>query len=387
MKRFRFIVIIFVLGLFPILGSCIKDNDSNPDYHRVVILYLAANNNLSSYAASNIVNLKEGYLPEEESKDIVLVYSHLSGSYPKLLRLYKNNSGIVQEDVVVNYGNQNSATPAVLESLLNRAKIIFPAQEYGLILWSHASGWLPEGYYGNPEGFNAFMPDPYAGIVKSFAEDSGAEMKITELNDAIPFHLSFIIFDCCFMGGIETVYELKDKCDYIVASPTEILATGFPYDQIMKPLFENKADLTEACQLYYDYYNNMSGVYRSATISIYQTDKLQKVAEASRMVFNNNRSKIATLNMGSIQHYYRLDKHWFYDLADFMESIATPSEYADFKTALDNAVIAKWTTEYFIDLKIDNYSGVSTYIQNPANTYLDNFYKDYKWNIYCEMIK
>ncbi|MFA5850379.1 MAG: clostripain-related cysteine peptidase [Bacteroidales bacterium] len=387
MRRVRRITFIFAIGLFSIIASCSKDNDGNPEFRRVVILYFAANNNLSSYAASNIENLKQGFLPEEESRNILLVYSHLSGSLPKLLRLYKDEAGKIHEDVVANYESQNSATPGVLKDMLNKVKIIFPAEEYGLILWSHGTGWLPKGYYGNPGGFNVFMPDPYANLVKSFAEDNGVEMEITELKAAIPYSLSFIIFDCCFMGGIETIYELKDKCEYIVASPTEILATGFPYNQIIRPLFENTADLTEACQLYFDYYNNMDGVYRSATISIYQTNKLQKVAEACKTIFNNNRSKIAALSMSTIQPYYRMDRHWFHDMGDFIESIATPAEYATFKVAFDEAVVAKWTTPYFIDIKIDSYSGVSTYIQNPANTYLDNFYKGYKWNIQTEMIK
>ena len=387
MKKIKYISIAFVLGLFTILSSCIKNNTDDPEYRRVVVLYLAANNNLSSYASNNIISLKEGYLPGEDSKDIVLIYSHLSGSNPKLLRLYKDDSGKVQEDVVANFDSQNSATPQVLENLLNKIKIIFPAEEYGLILWSHASGWLPQGYYSSPTGFNAYMPDPYAGIVKSFGEDSGVEMEITDLKDAIPYHLSFIIFDCCFMGGIETAYELKDKCDYIVASPTEILATGFPYDQVMKPLFERTADLNETCQIFYDYYNGMSGVNKSATIAIYQTDKLQQVAAASKIIFNNNRSKIATLNMSQVQKYFRLDRHWFYDLSDLMESIAMPSEFTNFKSALDNAVIAKWYTDNFIDIKINSFSGISTYIQNPTNSYLDNFYKGYQWNRDSEMIK
>ncbi len=387
MRRVRSIVFVIAIGLFSTIVSCTKENDDQPEFRRVVILYFAANNNLSSYAANNIDNLKQGFLPEEESRNILLVYSHLTGSLPKLLRLYKDETGKIHEDVVANYESQNSATPEVLKGMLDKVKIIFPAEEYGLILWSHGTGWLPKGYYANTSGFNVFMPDPYAGLVKSFAEDSGEEMEITELKAAIPYNLSFIIFDCCFMGGIETIFELKDKCDYIVASPTEILATGFPYDEIIRPLFENTADLTEACQLYYDYYNNMNGIYKSATISIYQTNKLQKLAETCKTIFNNNRSKISTLNLSTIQPYYRMNKHWFHDMGDFIESIATPAEYTTFKAALEEVVVDKWTTPYFIDIKIGSFSGVSTYIQNPANAYLDNFYKGYKWNIQTEMIK
>ncbi len=387
MKISRFVGTAIIVSILVLLSSCIKKESDSKQYHRVVILYMAANNNLSSYATNNIVSLKEGYLPKENSRDIVLVYSHLSGSNPTLLRLYKNNAGVAQEDVVANFESQNSATPEVLKGVLDKAGIIFPAEEYGLILWSHGSGWLPDGYYSNPSGFNVYMHDPYSGIVKSFAEDNGTEMEVMDLSKAIPYHLSFVIFDCCLMGGIEVAYELKDKCDYIVASPTEIMATSFPYDKIMKPLFESTSDLLEVGQTYYDYYNGMSGVYRSATLAVYKTNMLPQVAIASKNIFTNNRSKIASLDLGKIQKYYRLNRHWFYDMSDFMENIATPSEFAAFKTALDNAVIAKWNTESFIDFTITRYSGISTYIQNPANTYLDNFYKGYQWNIDCGMVQ
>ncbi len=75
-------------------------------------------------------------------------------------------------------------------------------------------------------------------------------------------------------GGIEVAYEFKDKCDFIVASPAEILATGFPYDRVIEPLFDNNADLEEVCKRYYDYYNSQSGVYKSGTIALYNTSKL-----------------------------------------------------------------------------------------------------------------
>jgi len=164
----------------------------------------------------------------------MLVYKHLSGSNPELIRLYRDASGKAVEDIVAVYQDQNSATPLVLRSVLNKMKSIFPADDYGLILWSHATGWLPEGYYSKTKTPGVFFTDPYADIVKSFGEDRGTEMEITELKDALPFEFEFIIFDCCFMGGIETAYELRDKAEYIVASPTEILATGFPYDKVIQ---------------------------------------------------------------------------------------------------------------------------------------------------------
>lgn len=385
-KILRYTATVLVTAALVLLSSCEKNPFSNDDYRKVVILYMAANNNLSSYAEQNIATLKGGFIPDKNSKDILIVYAHIAGNIPKLTRLFKNSDGSVTEDPVAVYEDHNSANGDVLKAVLNKVKAIFPAKEYGLILWSHATGWLPQGYY-NSTFQGTWFEDPYAGMVKSFGEDRGVEMEIKELKSALPFHFNFIIFDCCFMGGIESVYELKDKATYIVASPTEILANGFPYRDIMSPLFQTKSNLEEACRLFYEYYNSQSGVHKSATIALYKTENLRQLATVAKGIFNNHRDKIQTLDMGTIQPYFRLNKRWFWDLGNLIEEIATPTEYLTFRTALENVVVAKWTTEYFIDIKINKFSGISTYIQNPSNSFLDTFYKGFDWNFDSEMIK
>lgn len=375
-RRYFFILLIF----FPLLLSCKKQDPDDNQYDRVVLLYLAANNNLSSYATNNIESVRKGYLPGVDDSKILLIYSHISGSLPKLTRIYKDREGIVREDIVSNYQEQNSADPAVLKEVLDKIKIIFPSNEYGLILWSHATGWLPEGYYDTRAGLGTYFQDPYRDIVKSFGEDNGQEMEITDLADAITYPLSFIIFDCCFMGGIETAYQLRDKCDYILASPTEILATGFPYDMVMAPLFGKKADLVGAGNLFFDYYNSQTGIYRSATLALYRTEMLENLAQVSGTIFNSNRPSIQNVNLTSIQEYFRLGKHWFYDISDFMKQVASGYQYNEFVSALNQVVVKKWSTEYFIDIKIESYSGMSIYIPVPSNPYLEGFYKGFSWN-------
>jgi len=383
MKYIKKPFLLFIILAGFLLSSCEKFLDRD-DYRKVVVLYLAANNNLSGYAQDNIDALKQGYLPGEDDKDIMLVYKHLSGSAPELVRLFKDATGKVVEDVVSAYPDQNSATTDVMRGVLNKIKTIFPAREYGLILWSHATGWLPQGYYSSTKGLGVYMEDPYAHIVKSFAEDRGTEMEITELREAIPYSLSFILFDCCFMGGIETVYELKDKADYIIGSPTEVLATSFPYDKIMKPLFESDSDLEEVCQIFYDEYAAPAGttptVYNSATVALYDTDHLDKLAGVCKTIFQNRRDAISKVDRYSVQPYYRFGKDYFFDLRHFISKVATVQELAQFDEALADVVIAKWTTPEFLDIPILNYSGISTYIPMATPGELETFYRGFKWN-------
>lgn len=54
-------------------------------------------------------------------------------------------------------------------------------------------------------------------------------MDIRELAERCVLFIMILVFDTCFMSSIEVLYEMRNSFDYIVSSPTEVLATGFPY--------------------------------------------------------------------------------------------------------------------------------------------------------------
>ncbi len=374
--------LLLVTAIFALLGGCVPDKIKH--YDNVVVLYMAANNNLDSYARENIAAMDNGYLPGKDDNTVLLLFKHLQGEDPVLVRIIRNGTSGSEQKIIKEYSGNSSCDPDVLKDVLNTAADEFPSDSYGLILWSHSTGWLPPGYYDtHPESLINYI-DPYAGIVKSFGYDEGEEMELTDIADAIPFKLNFMIFDACFNGGIETVYEFKDKSDYIVASPTEILATGFPYDKIMDPLLKY-SNLNEVCELFYQYYAFDSG-YDSGTISLYNTKYAGELAEAARQIFSIYRSNIANIDLSSVQPYFRMGKHWFYDLNDMMNAIAPEGDLSAFRSALAKVVIGKWYTPSFLDINILRYSGISTYLPKPADNELDTYYERYKWNSDTGMI-
>jgi len=379
--------------------SC-HPEDKNRD-NRSVIIYIAANNSISSYAEDCIEELKKGYIPSNGTKpDYLIVYVKYPSSAPTLTRYYLNDNQELCEDILFTYPtSQNSADADVLEQVLNDAESACPADLHGLILWSHASGWLPQGYYDNPieqlQNLERAPYDPYSLIVKSdqsksFAEDNYSQIEIPALSAALPQHYEFILFDCCLMGTIEVAYELKDNCDYLLFSPTEILAESFPYATMMDKLFnyENRAyALQKVCNDYYDYYQAKTGNSQSATVSLVRTSALDYLASTCATVYDNNRSKMSTVDASSVQPYFRYQKHWFYDLDDYISRIASTQEYANFTTALNNAVIYKAATAKFLSIEIKKYSGLGTYIPNPDYQYLNNYYKSLKWNQATKMVE
>lgn len=378
----QFIVIIILFTL----SSCVKLPKDNTA-ERVVLLYLSANNNLSSYAQKNISDLKMGYVPAENSKNILLLLIHLPDDEPKLVRLVRDKKGVAQEIEIERYLGENSSKGSLLNMILNRVKTKYPSKRYGLILWSHATGWLPAGYY-NSQYHSTYYKDPYSDLVKSFGDDRGVEMELDELERAIPYKLDFLIFDCCLMGGIEVIYQLRNKSSYILASPTEILANGFPYKMVMEPLFKPKAALEELATLYYEYYSFQSEKMNSATIALYNMEQISLLLDACTEIFENHREKLNSVSTLGVQPYFRLNKRWFWDLKDFIGLLASSAEFSKFQRALESVVVTKYSTPDFLDVPIISYSGISTYIPfQLGNSALDEYYKKLDWNIDSKMIR
>lgn len=373
-----------------------------------MLIYVAANNNLSSYADSCFSQLKRGYMPAEKNKrQILMVYSHLPGKAPSLSRYYVDRKGLQIEEVIRTYPESaNSATATHLREVIADAETAYPADIHDLVLWSHATGFLPQGYFSNPKEsapkgvMSVSSPNPYAELVKaddpvkSFGRDSDGYLEI-ELQDLVPAisrnHYEIIIFDCCLMGGIEVAYQMRGSCDYMVGSPTEILAQGFPYDKILEPIF-NETDREQAVKVvaksYMDYYWTQSGNYQSATVSVVKSSALDRVASCCKEIFAGRQDEIMTMNRNEVQAYfYSDDKHWHYDLDDMVSHFATDAQYSRLHNALNSAVIYKDTTPHFFNLEINHYSGLSVYIPRRDYSYLNNYYKTLDWNKATQMIE
>ena len=91
----------------------------------------------------------------------------------------------------------------MLKRVINDVTRLYPAKSYGLIVFSHGSGWLP--------------PHTLVNGSRSIIIDNDNEMEITDFAMALPDHLfEFIIFEACNMAGIEVAYELRNKAAYIM---------------------------------------------------------------------------------------------------------------------------------------------------------------------------
>jgi len=398
-KTFGSVFVAF--SVFTVL-SCSEVLISDPETELSLLIYMAADNSLGKDREdyTNIDQLKHGYLPLNGN---ILIYQDAYDAPPRLFTLEKIGNEVA-EILIEAFPEENSADPNVLSRMLHFMRDQYPAKKYGLIFWSHGMGWIPatewnkyrspvDKYSTMPRFGQAYtMPTYEYPRTKDIGQDSKASswMNINDLRSAIPYPLAFILFDACLMGGIEVAYALRDKVDYMIASPTEIISLGFPYHQLIQPLFSTSPNLQEVCNIYYKYYNEMSEGYRAATIALYNINKIDALASVVKSIFSAHREELKDLapHRNQIQCYDRIDTDLFFDLKDFISTLADPNEFANFASALDDVVVYKQATSNFLEIPIDpnKYSGIATYIPNGQLS-TRNAYKSTHWNNAVRMIE
>lgn len=396
---------IFLL-LFPLLLWSCKDAPSAPveeqRLSRTVLIYMAAQNSLghSAYHRQDSTEIMFGARHLRENERILLfidderpprLYEVARGyAAPRRLRVW-------QED-------ENSAAPETLSNLLSWMRDNYDSREYGLVLWSHATGWIPSGKSVAAEQ----KTRPHRGVSenrrqaasttrqasgdtgsisenkrslspKSFGVDVGKdgnmrrdlavlgalpdEINIPQLAAAIRQSgtpLRYILFDCCLMQCVEAAYDLRRCADYIAASPMAIPAEGGFYpDLIRNGLFAT--DMAELGKTYVDYYqfkgSQKPGHDMGIVFSIVRTDRLEALAAALAKVLPKAHSAADPSlfdfwDMTDTQPYGTYDSRYFfrphyYDMNDALRRRLSPEEHAVVKSAIDAAVVFKGATRRF----------------------------------------
>ena len=149
----------------------------------------------------------------------------------------------------------------------------------------------------------------------------------------------------------------------------------------------------QVCKDYFNQYrkDGKNAGQEFATISAVNTAHLEELAAVCRDLFEKYRENISAVNAGSIQRYYRMERHFFYDMRDIVaKSGASAEDLAALDVALGKVVIYKDHTEYFFSIPIldGTYSGLSMYLPAKGSALLDKFYKEnLDWNTATQLVK
>jgi Clostripain family. len=340
-----------------ILYSCRnEDRDILPEAQHTLIVYIAGDNDLSEDATNNLRQMEIGY---RNTGAKMLVFIDTANEPPKLLEINGNRSLLLKT-----YPEFNSASAKGINNILSEITVLYPSDSYGLILWSHGTSWLPAG-----------------SILKSFGDDSGKQINISELAEALPVQFEFILFDACLMGAVEVAYELKDKAHHIIAPSTETIADGFPYALIIPELLAARPDLNKTAKLYFDFYNKQHGANRSATISLINTQGLGTLAEEMKKLIQTEGFNFSDFDRYSVQRLDVYTEQYHFDLLDFIDKLYIGNKNS-FIGQLNKTMLYKAHTPRFIELyDINTYCGLSCYIPHPQRKDLNAYYSTLKWSI------
>ncbi|MDR2129845.1 MAG: hypothetical protein LBP56_01525 [Odoribacteraceae bacterium] len=373
-RNFRWIISCAVVALS--LFAC-HDDGTDKRTRRTIIAYLAADNSLNNDMSRNIDDMMLGM----KQKDCrLIVYFDGFSSPPELFEIVPVGRDTAERRHIVYYPEENSASPVTLRRVLEDARSYCPADSYGLVLGSHATGWLP----ANAKLTTASLAERLEEEgeekprTRAFGEDKnsgGAQMDVREMAAAIPEGFEFIFFDACMMSSIEVFHELRAKTRYIIAPAAEIVAAGFPYAAILPYLWGDVNDLQKACEYFYNLHDK-NDKNHFATITLVNAAELDGLFAVTRQVLQGKKNEVAAIPAtafpAEIFKYPRINipNDVYFDLREFIKYMATDDQFQRFESQLKKVVIYQNITNPFWTAAIPDKSracGISSYI--PRDTW------------------
>ena len=370
MKKYIFRIQIIFLALLLVFISCGED-EPQVNTKRTILVYMVASNTLASCDEDDVNEIITSISQNGTNNCRLLIYWVTKGTDPKLIEIKKKDSSAISV-VHKRYSSDiRSTTKERMQEVIHDVQLIAPADDYGLILWSHASGWA-----------SSLTARTIAPVPFDFGDDYGATMPIDILADALPYDVfTFVYTDACYMAGVEVVYELKDKIKYFIGSVTELPADGMDYFNNIPLFFADSLNLIGCCENTFNKYNSLKGSSRTCTISLTDCSKLGELAAVCNEIHRNEIGNIPTSN---IQRYKNISPYLFYDFVQYTSLLATDEQKKRLDDLMRDVVLYKNATPYiFNQLSINetNYSGLSTYIMGTTQSSGVNeiYYKTLDW--------
>ena len=367
------------------LWSC-SDNDepqSVEPVDRTVLVYIVAANSLGIdytsggelYRAADSLDIEEMCTAIVDNKVLGnqrWVVFHSTYTDSKLIEISAKGMRVLKT-----YSNESAVTMARMEEVIADTKAMAPARSYGIVLWSHADGWLENGI---TEARNPL----------SFGYHSGKRMNLTSLRMVLEGKgFDYIYFDCCLMGGIEVAYELRNCADYILACPSELPRDGSDYVVNVKEMADGSPEaLVRAATNTFNLYNSkLIPEDRTATVSVIRTSALERLAQATIPIY---RATGLEHPLTTVTNYYGSStsrQAYYLDFGEYVEALCTqsnldPALLAEFNAALDDALLYHAATpKLWNQWPIYHNSGFSTRVFNSVDDYSLKGYNRLQWAV------
>lgn len=403
MKKWLYTLLVVVLAA---CSNEIPEQQPAKRSGRTVLAYLISNNagtSLDKDLRNNVIDMYTALGNMKESCTLLVFYRPYTDDAPlgkpTLMSFYADGRGNINNvaaltgseltfDAVCHIAQKKEYTmnsqiatdPAVMEEVFTDMQKIAPSDSYGLILGSHATGWMkgtsvPTKAFGDDNGYSIDIPDLADVLKKSFSEK-----------------LDFVLFDACMMGTAEVGYELKEATSHCIASVMETPALGFPYKQIFSYLYSENIDYSAVCHEFISF-NKINNAW--GTCAVMDCSQMENLASAVKAKLLEWQDALSSVSMQNVQQYgVNSYKYFSYDVLDFFRELGGKSGVAEtdlneaiasIQTVLNEAVIAKECipNPSNSSFRVDEarFCGIGMYIPKEYNPYVTN---KTAWNSYYE---
>ncbi len=339
-------------------SACSKDDETPPIVSpyvesRTVMVYMVAENSLNKNVWADVQEMLVGMNNDTLSANDRLVIYLDDVKLPRIYVVDKTTKITQFSELVpvMTYENDvNSSSAEQLGTFIDYVKSNYPAESYGLVMWSHASGWTPSNFSGDmysetPTKRKSFGVDNG----KNTTNNNGNQMNIDDMASVLQGNaFDFIFFDACVMQTIEVAYELRDAAKWLIASPAEIPASGANYETMTRAMFLKDDYVNQMLTVYKQEYSNAYGIVVSAV----NTKALDDYAAYMKSVVAAHRSEMLNLNISSMLNYIRYGS-WtttspdFLDMQGIMLKVLDDEEYAQWKGNTDKLITCVHTGRWY----------------------------------------
>lgn len=347
-----------------------------PNNEQTVFMYLPWSTNLTSNFKQNINDLRKVVAKNVLKNERIIVFMCTKATEAFLFELvYEDGKDVRKTYKKYEYPSPSYTTADGIAAILNDVETYAPAKRYAMIIGCHGLGWIPVSNTQSRSKFSATkrhweyenvpMTRLFGGLSPEYQTD------ITTLAKGISsvgLKMEYILFDDCYMSGVEVAYDLKEVTKHLIASTSEVMAYGMPYAEIGEYLI-GKVNYKEICDGFYSFYSNYTAM-PCGTLAVTDCSELEKLATIMKDI--NSQHTFDATSVGTLQRLDGYSPVIFFDCWDYVSKLCSdPGLLAQFKEQLDRTVLFKRNTDYYYTMtkgkiKIDTFSGIT--ISDPSTS-------------------
>lgn len=361
------------LAIVALLASCGNEDvtDVNDINKQTVLVFMPWTGNddgsqgLYSYFQQNLDSIEQAIVANKGYSGRLMVFLSTSANASSLYEV-TYQAGAIFHTPVKTYEGSDYITAQGITQILGDVKTHAYALNYAMIIGGHGCGWTYASDWLQPSAprqerlwpgssAKAYPQTRFIGPARPGSHAIDVETLAQGISEA-GVKLQYLLFDNCYMANVETAYALRQATNWLVASTSEVMATGMPYASMWQHLASptpSYEGIVSAFHTYYTHYPTPCG-----TLSAIDCRQMEALAYIMRNI--NRHYTLADPLADSIQVLDGYGTPLFFDLGSYVSHLCTNASLrSDFEAQLKRTVPYSATT----DTLYSNLYGHPVYLQ------------------------